>query len=214
MTVWASPGTLLEVRNSSWGVCEVRYFYHLHRDFSYPFPHVPVLFSRSPQVREMFTQLVLEAGRVSPGEESAVVYAMELAATAMMARGDPRPTRTGLPRVIAERLVEYAENQVGRNLHVQDLAMLAGLSPDYFSRAFRLTFGVSPRTWIVRSRVQHAARLLSEQSMSVAEVARACGYNDPYLFSRQFKSIMGTAPRDYRTIAGPAHQSPTENACP
>ena len=39
---------------------------------------------------------------------------------------------------------------------------------------------------------------LEESELSITEVAHQLGYPDVYLFSRQFKTIMGVSPRAFR----------------
>ncbi|MFA7342661.1 MAG: AraC family transcriptional regulator [Terrimicrobiaceae bacterium] len=80
----------------------------------------------------------------------------------------------------------------------RDLARVAGLSPDYFARHFRQTYGVSPRRWILQERLRHAAVLLDESTIRVGEVAERLGYANYHLFSRQFKAFHGLSPRAWR----------------
>jgi AraC-like DNA-binding protein len=48
--------------------------------------------------------------------------------------------------------------------------------------------------------MQHARELLMGTSLNVKEVAAALGYEDPFYFSRVFKSVNQLAPSDYRTM--------------
>ena len=79
-----------------------------------------------------------------------------------------------------------------------ELAKVAGLSADYFTRCFRRTLGKSPRRWLLEQRVRHAAQHLLETERRVGEVAGDFGYTDVFLFSRQFKAVMGVSPARHR----------------
>lgn len=79
-----------------------------------------------------------------------------------------------------------------------ELAKIAGLSADYFTRCFRRTLGKSPRRWLLEQRIRHAAQHLAETERRVGEVAGDFGYTDVFLFSRQFKAVMGVSPAGYR----------------
>ncbi|MFA7345681.1 MAG: AraC family transcriptional regulator [Terrimicrobiaceae bacterium] len=81
-----------------------------------------------------------------------------------------------------------------------DLARLAGLSTDYFTRQFKHSFGVSPREWMVRQRLRQAAGLLAETDERISEIALRLGYPDVFLFSRQFKAGFGSSPQHWRSI--------------
>jgi len=95
----------------------------------------------------------------------------------------------------------YDHMATHRREHPQpaDLARAAGLSADYFTRAFRATFGVAPKTWLLRERMEAAAAYLLESTATISEVADHLGYDDLYRFSKQFKQIHGLSPRVYRT---------------
>jgi AraC-like DNA-binding protein len=82
------------------------------------------------------------------------------------------------------------------------LAHHLGFSHDYFSRIFRRSYGVSPRTWLLRQRLAHAAVLLRESTRRISEIAERLGYSELYLFSRQFRQVYGVSPRQWRKSIG------------
>ncbi len=54
--------------------------------------------------------------------------------------------------------------------------------------------------------MQLATRLLDDESLNIAQVARASGYTDPAYFSRVFRARFGQSPRAWRN-AQPNHTS-------
>lgn len=72
------------------------------------------------------------------------------------------------------------------------------LSHAYFSRLFKQTYGISPSAWILRERLKQAATLLTETDQRISTIADACGFEDPNLFSPQFRKIYRISPREYR----------------
>lgn len=110
----------------------------------------------------------------------------------------PADGHRALSRAQRIRIIDYARRHVAGRLTAAQLAAELQLSEDYFTRLFRASFGLAPRTWLVRDRIRMAADQLADTSLSIKHVARLFGYESTYLFSRQFKQAMGITARDYR----------------
>lgn len=83
-------------------------------------------------------------------------------------------------------------------LRVAELARLAGLGESHFTRQFRRHFGTSPIDWLRGERLLRAQRRLVESADSMKEIARQCGWGDPFHFSKDFKRLTGITPTEYR----------------
>ena len=118
--------------------------------------------------------------------------------TASVAAGADRP----LSRRQQQQLVRFSRERE-HLVEPADLARQLGLSPAYFSRRFRATFGDPPRRWLHRRQIETAASLLDQTSMPVAALADRLGYAGVPQFSRQFKAVMGVAPAAYRRRSRP-----------
>ncbi|MDQ8188299.1 AraC family transcriptional regulator [Pelagicoccus sp. SDUM812002] len=81
-----------------------------------------------------------------------------------------------------------------------ELAAAAGVSVTHYTAIFRRLTGFPPIDFIIRQRIQQGATLLATTPSPIAEIAMECGFNDPYYFSRSFKRITGSSPRNYRRI--------------
>ena len=88
----------------------------------------------------------------------------------------------------------------------EGLAMKLDYHPAYFTRIFKQSFGIAPRTWILQQRMQRAAVMLLENDAPIQNIADDIGYQDPFIFSRQFKQIHGVSPKIYRS----KHNAPRE----
>jgi AraC-like DNA-binding protein len=105
----------------------------------------------------------------------------------------------GLDAEAQRRLLALVEADPTTRPGPAQLARALGLSPTWFARLFRRTYGCPPRTWLVRQRRRQAAERLRSRA-GVGAVAAEFGYADLFLFSRQFRSVMGASPR--RWLAG------------
>lgn len=97
-----------------------------------------------------------------------------------------------------EVLMKYLAVHLRGRPTPEQLANLLEISPDYFTRCFRRTYGIAPRRWIMEERIRMAAMRLLESNLSVSQIAREFGYEDIFLFSRQFKQVTGASPAKYR----------------
>lgn len=78
------------------------------------------------------------------------------------------------------------------------LAATAGMSVSSFCQNFKKAFGTSPMQCLINHRLDHAAYLLEDFALSVAEVAARVGYDDAFHFSKAFKKRFGRSPRAMR----------------
>ncbi|MDK3157226.1 helix-turn-helix transcriptional regulator [Kamptonema cortianum] len=84
---------------------------------------------------------------------------------------------------------------------VTHMARKAGLSASRFSVLYQHFFNTSPMEDLIVARLKHARRLLTNQALSIKEVAAQSGFDNIHYFSRLFRSRIGCAPRDYYKVS-------------
>jgi len=94
--------------------------------------------------------------------------------------------------------IAYMTQNLNRPLQVSTLAALVNISPSHYFALFKRHTGHAPMDYFTRLRMEEARRLLDTTQSSVKEVAAALGYDDPFYFSRVFKSVNRLAPSNYR----------------
>ena len=82
-------------------------------------------------------------------------------------------------------------------IKVEDIAGMLNINRRYLSRIFREETGTSIKTYIVNIKMNCAEQLL-KQDFSVSNVAEMVGYEDVFNFSKMYKKIKGSAPRNSR----------------
>jgi AraC family transcriptional regulator, alkane utilization regulator len=85
-----------------------------------------------------------------------------------------------------------------RELPVERLARLAGMSRSAFCALFAEQVGETPHRYLTRWRMHRAAALLRDTSLGLPELAGQVGFSDEASFSRSFKRQMGVPPATYR----------------
>jgi AraC-like DNA-binding protein len=93
---------------------------------------------------------------------------------------------------------DYLEEHylVLRNL--AEVAKACRLTQTYLCRLFHRYEGCSPYKRLLRLKMDHAAALLQNPSVSVKCAGLEVGFDDPYHFSKTFKQVLGVPPTSLR----------------
>lgn len=97
-------------------------------------------------------------------------------------------------------VMAFMEKHKDRSLTTEELTGIANMSTSTLNRYFKLATGLSPIEFHLHKRIAYACTLIQKRGLSIAEVAEASGFADPNYFSRQFRKIMDTTPKDYQKI--------------
>lgn len=89
-------------------------------------------------------------------------------------------------------------NAYGESLSVERIARAAGVCARECYRCFRSVLGTTPTLYLMRHRVNAAARLLIDSDRSITDIALTCGFSGPSYFCKVFRDVMGISPRDFR----------------
>ena len=97
-----------------------------------------------------------------------------------------------------KRAQELLAADLGGRTSLHDVAEACGLSTSYFSRAFKVSTGWTPHSWLQARRLDRARALLNDTRVPLVEVALQSGFSDQSHFSRVLKSTTGQTPGAYR----------------
>ena len=101
---------------------------------------------------------------------------------------------------ILAKSIHHIDQYFYHQLTIPELAEIEGLTPNYFSTIFKKNYGISPIEYNTRKRLQLAKQLMYDKNMRIAEIAEACGYDDPYYFSKTFRKYENKSPNEYRKL--------------
>src|SRR5271170_512130 len=97
-----------------------------------------------------------------------------------------------------DRAMEVLNEHLNGDIALADLATQCGLSPSRFMRAFKNSFGVPVRRYLLHSRIQAAKSALLHSDKSLLKIALEVGFTDQPAFNRSFREIVGTPPGKWR----------------
>ncbi|GAB3279361.1 helix-turn-helix domain-containing protein [Parahaliea aestuarii] len=97
-----------------------------------------------------------------------------------------------------ERAREFIRTHYIEAFSLEDVAQAASLSPSRLSGLFREQCGLSVLGYRDELRMAHAARLLHDSALGIADIGAEVGYPDPAYFSRTFSRHVGVSPRAYQ----------------
>lgn len=110
--------------------------------------------------------------------------------TSLTPAGDPRF------RMISEYIQEHCMEPIS----LKTIAAAFELSPQTVRRIFRHSLpGGSPGRLLREQRLVRAGELLTQTTLSIAEIAERSLFSNPFTFSKAFRKSTGFSPREYRS---------------
>jgi AraC-like DNA-binding protein len=98
----------------------------------------------------------------------------------------------------AKKIAEFIEINYSRKISIREIARYVGLDRSYMGTIFKEHFNTSPQDYLINFRLNKACDLMKNPGLSIGDVSRSVGYDDPLLFSKMFKKIKGMSPKAYR----------------
>ncbi|NEH54440.1 helix-turn-helix domain-containing protein [Rhizobium leguminosarum] len=114
-----------------------------------------------------------------------------------IAKAMPRK-RSKLASWQLRRATEFIEEHCLRNIRLEELAGLTGLSQSHFSHAFKASTGIAPHQWQTNARLDRAKRLLVESENALTAIAAETGFADQAHFTRVFRKHVGITPASWK----------------
>ena len=95
-------------------------------------------------------------------------------------------------------IIAQLNQRPGRNPSIAEMARQASMSEYHFIREFSRTIGLTPRQYIIATRMNHAKYLLAHTNWTVSAIAGQAGYTSESMFCQTFKKTQGMTPTEYR----------------
>jgi transcriptional regulator GlxA family with amidase domain len=92
----------------------------------------------------------------------------------------------------------HIESNITQRMAIEELARLVSLSTSHFSRAFKVSFGVTVHRYVMQKRVEAAQRLMLDTPQELSSIAVGCGMSDQSHLTRWFRRVVGETPASWR----------------
>lgn len=106
-----------------------------------------------------------------------------------------KSTNLAMSRI--ESAKELILQNVTKDWTLNEMAELSGYSASHFSSLYTQRFGQSPKADLLDHRIQLAKQMLYYGEQSISQIAKQCGFQSIYYFSKYFKESVGISPSDY-----------------
>ena len=96
--------------------------------------------------------------------------------------------------------IVYIEENLSKKLTLEELAQVANMGKTNYSIAFKSITGMTVWKYVLNTRIDYASSCLVEKNgdLNVTEVALMSGFDNVAHFSKIFKRIKGSTPRDFK----------------
>lgn len=97
------------------------------------------------------------------------------------------------------RVVEFIEENLHRNVKLDEIAAEVHLSVSGLTRKFQAEFECAPHAYVLNKRLERSKQILTEKAeMPLRLVAENCGFSDASHMVRHFKRAFLMTPSEYR----------------
>ena len=99
---------------------------------------------------------------------------------------------------LIKKVINYIHLNFDKRIKINDLVNMTRWKKHHFIRIFSEYVGVTPYTYILNNKIEHAKLLLSDNQLKLEEVACNLGFQSYINFARTFKNYTQTSPNQFR----------------
>lgn len=104
----------------------------------------------------------------------------------------------GLSPKVLRQVEDFIHANYHRQIFLEELAQIAGLSEYHFCRMFKHSVAQSPQQYLTKIRIERVKQFITESDESLIDIAARCGFSNQSHMGRYFKKLNGVSPNAFR----------------
>lgn len=162
------------------------------------------IFAEDPRITQLYRHFLLSSNWQQSANHMTLSTASTLLLTHLVQNFSSvqwrlPAVRGGLAPVVLRNIQAYIEQHLGEPLTLGELSLEAGLSEFHFARMFKQSTQMAPHQYVMQRRMARAETLVRHSTVSLTDIAMACGFSSASHFSHRFKATLGITPSQLRT---------------
>lgn len=97
-----------------------------------------------------------------------------------------------------KKMLLYLQKNHSFDFCLDDMASQIGLSRSECCRYFKRKSGQTISDYLRQYRIHRSLELLTESEASISQIAQRCGFSNQSYYTKEFRRITGTTPKQYR----------------
>lgn len=107
-------------------------------------------------------------------------------------------TKAAIHPLRLRTILAFIEDNLGRDLSLQEIAASADLSVSHFKSVFRQSIGVPPHQYLIRRRVERAVQQLRGGKTPIGQIALENGFCHQSHLAMHTRRVLGVTPQEIR----------------
>ncbi len=168
----------------------------------------PRIAKQTRAIHEVFSLLLTELCTLHPsplmirGFVSQIMVLAYRAFSSHLSMNDPEETTLNAVGHTVYAIIRYVDENLFSIHNLMGMAEELGYSYNYLSHLFRRKTGMTIQTYVSRKKIEKSVELLSDEQLSITEIAAMLNYDCIQSFSKAFRRSMDMSPTEYRALHG------------
>ena len=96
------------------------------------------------------------------------------------------------------KALDFIDIYYNDRISIEQISDYLGVTRKYLYNIFKKLTDISPKDYIIYYRIDKAALLLLNSTVTIESIATSVGYSNQFHFAKEFKKIVGKTPTEYR----------------